>query len=135
MPCRVEHDAQARTVSVGRLPSCLCAAKLNGSCNRCLDVVDLDLEVEHLRQFARLLGPCGRLVLRVALDVDVDATFGIEELCPPSLGAEIADLEAKKSLIEARHWFRPLAVDGDPDPLVPHAGNPLLVLEGSHVTS
>src|SRR4051794_38904207 len=98
MTCGVEHHAQSPAVSIRRLPRCLCTTKLNGACNRCLEVVDLDLEVEHLRQFSRLFRPCGRPVTRAALDVDVDPAVGVEELRPPSPGAEVPNLEAKESL-------------------------------------
>ena len=107
----VEHHSYPLAISVGWLPGCLGATELQSAIYGDVEVVDLHLEMHHLRQFARLLRPRRRLVPRVSLDVDVYASVGVEQLRPPSAGAKITDLEAKESLIEARHRSGPFAVD------------------------
>ena len=72
----VEHDADAFGVAVRRLPRRFRATGLERRVDGCLEVLDLNLEVKHLRLFARPLRPRGRLVPCLALDVEVDATRG-----------------------------------------------------------
>lgn len=131
MTGRVEDHSDPLAISIRWLPGCLGATKLQRAGDRGLEVVDLDLEVHHLRLFSRLLGPGRRFVPRVALDVEMYAAFRVEQLRPTSAGPEITDLEPKKPLIEPRYRFSPLAVDREPYPLDPHTGNPLTRLRES----
>jgi hypothetical protein len=73
VPGGVEHDADALAVAVRRLPWCFRAAGPERGGDGGLEVVDLDLEVEHLRLLVRPLRPGRRLVPRLALDVEVHA--------------------------------------------------------------
>ena len=65
MTGRVEHHSDPLTIPIGWLPGCLCATELQSAGDRGLEVIDLDLEVHHLRQFALLLWPGRPFVPRV----------------------------------------------------------------------
>lgn len=120
MTGRVEHHSDPFAISIGWLPGRLGAAEFQRAGDRGLDVIDLHLEVHHLRWFPRLLWPGRWLVPGITLDVDVDTAVRVEQLRPPSAGPEVTDLEAKEPLIEARHWSSPLAVNRQPYPPDPH---------------
>jgi hypothetical protein len=72
----IEHDPDARRVAVWWLPK----GDISASFERCrdgsLDVIDLDLEVEHLCLIAGLSRPRRRFIPAVALNVEVHAAQG-----------------------------------------------------------
>ena len=78
-------------------------------------VVDLDLEVQHLRLLAGPFRPGRRLIPGLALDVEVHASRRVPQLCPVRR-IEVAYLEPEQALVEAGDGSRVGAVDGDADP-------------------
>ena len=78
-------------------------------------VVDLDLEVQHLRLLAGPFRPGRRLVPGLALDVEVHPACRVPQLCPVRR-IEVAYLEPEQALVEAGDGSRVGAVDGDADP-------------------
>src|SRR5687768_4908137 len=78
MARRIEHHPQPARVTRRRLPRRLAPTELDRPCDGLLHVVHLDLEVEHLRELARLLRPDRRLVPLGALDVEVDVAVRVE---------------------------------------------------------
>ncbi len=107
----IQHHPNTAGVAVGRLPRRHRPTKLDGKGDGLFHVVHLNLEVEHLRQFALLLRPNRCLVPVATLDVEMDAALGVEQLCPPAARSEIPDLEPQKSFIEVRNRSGPLTVD------------------------
>ena len=77
MASGVKDDAKALAVTVRRLPKRLGAAGVERGGDSRLEVIDLDLEVEHLRLLAGPLRPSRPLVPCLALDVDVHAARGV----------------------------------------------------------
>ena len=111
----IEHDPDALAVTVWWLPRRFGAASLECGGDSDVEVVDLNLEVEHLRLLTPPLRPRRRLVPPLALDVDVHTACGIPEL-RPMRRIEIADLEPQEAFVEAGDRPRVGAVDGDADP-------------------
>lgn len=111
----VEHDTHALRIAVRWLPGCFRATRIERSGHGGLKVVDLDLEMKHLRLLTGLLGPARCLVPRLALDVDVHTTSRVPQL-RPTRWIEVAHLEAEDALVEAGHWCHVGAVDRDTDP-------------------
>src|SRR5262245_37907432 len=70
---RVEHDPELGGVAVGGLVGGDPGAGLDGEGDRVLDVVHLDLEVDHLVLDAGLLGPGRRDVPLLRLEAQADA--------------------------------------------------------------
>src|SRR4051812_44443884 len=88
----VEHDADLLGITVGWLPRCLGAASVDYSLDGGVEVVDLDLEMEHLGLLTRLLGPRRRPVPAFGLDVEANPIVGIPKLGPAAF-LKLADLE------------------------------------------
>ena len=113
--CRVEHDPKTRAVAVRWLVRCLVASPLENQSNGCIDVVHEKFEVHHLRLVSELLGPDGRLIRFLRLDVQADAALRIAELQPAHAVAS-GDLPAEQPRIERAEYFGVRAVDGERRP-------------------
>ncbi len=66
-----------------------------------IEVIDLDLEVDHLGLSAGLLRPGRRLEPRVRLEVESDAARGIAHV-DPILAVAGSDLPTKQTAVEVR---------------------------------
>src|SRR5262249_22619261 len=108
---RIQHDADALGIAGRRLPRRLLAALLLGRRARSLQILDLDLEVQHLHLLPRLRRPRRRFVPLHALDVEVQPGLGVTELRPTrSRGFE--HVVPEDALVEAGDGTSIRAVDG-----------------------
>ena len=75
-----------------------------------VDVVDEDLEVQHLRLLVRLLRPRGRLVPGLGLEVQPDPAAGIAGLDPP-VSVTGRDVPPEQAAVEVGQPLGVVAVD------------------------
>lgn len=116
MSGRIQHDPDAVGIAVWRLPGGFPSAGSESGGDRYLEVVDFDLEVEHLLLLIRAFWPSRRLIPgNVALDVEVHAAGGVPQL-GPRWRSVVAHLEPKQSLVEVGDRLGVDAVNGEGPP-------------------